>query len=198
MAKDKGKKKSSAPEGFAKPSEAKGGGDSWSLTDGDDPKSGQNDGRLFILTPLREESVDVTRGKKTESVKVIVADVVMIDEKKPGKSEAHDEVYVWGKWVQGAIRSSIGIERVLGRLEKEDDSASAVGYVWKLTDATKKEEALAMEYFASLDPFKQKGADDKKAAGKKSGKAEPAKAEKAGKKGKAKAEPEPKKKSKKK
>ena len=75
MAKDKEKKKSKAgpsSDGFGKPSEAKGGGDGWTLADED------NLGRLLLFTPLREDSTTVKRGKKTEDTKIIVADVVVM------------------------------------------------------------------------------------------------------------------------
>lgn len=189
MAKDKSKSKGN--DEFAKPSDAP-AGDSWSLTDGDEPKSGQNDGSLFMITPLREIEVAVTRGKKTEDVKVIVADVVLINEKKPAKSEEHSEVYVWAKWVQGSLRGFIGTDRVvLGRLDKTADAASAVGYVWKLADADDDDIAIAREYLASIDPFpkaKGKGKVETKAGSKAKGD----KAEK-GKKSKPAPEPEPKK-----
>lgn len=140
---------------FAKPSEATGGGDSWSLTDGDDPKSGQNNGKLFLFTPLREDVQDVTRGNKTEAVKVIVSDVVELNERKPSKSVAHSDVYIWAKWVQGSLRSFIGERMVIGRLRKEVDKSTAVGYVWKLDDFDDDDLKVAMEYRASVDPFKQ-------------------------------------------
>lgn len=182
MAKDKGKK--SNDDDFAKPSEAPAGGDGWKLADDD------NDGELFLITPLRKETVTTAEYGDKE---VIVADVVHINTKKPAKSEEHEEVFVFGAWLQGAIRHAIGERRVLGRLDKAADKKSGRGYVWKLEDADDDDIDAAREYLASLDPF----------AAKKGGKAEskskdadekPAKA----KKGKPAPEPEPKKKSKKK
>lgn len=181
MAKDKSKK--SNDDDFAKPSEAPAGGDGWKLADDD------NDGELFLITPLRKESVTTAEYGEKE---VIVADVVHINTKKPAKSEEHEEVFVFGAWLQGAIRHAIGERRVLGRLDKASDKKSGRGYVWKLEDADDDDIAAAREYLASLDPF-----------AKKASKAEPAKKSKAepeakGKKGKPAPEPEPKKKSKKK
>jgi len=190
MAKDKSKK-SAANDDFAKPSEATGGGDSWSLTDGDDPKSGQNDGKLFLFTPLRTKEVSVTRGKKTEDVEVVVSDIVELNEKKPAKSEEHEEVFVWAKWVQGSIREHIGKRQILGRLVKTADSGSAVGYVWKLEDADADDVAVAREYLASLSPFpdesgkkKAKGVPVETKSSKKSKDAEPEKPAKKSKKAK--------------
>lgn len=173
MAKDKGKKKTDekvskkgkggSSDEFAKPSDAPAGGDGWSLTDGDKPKSGQNDGSLFLITPLREKDVEVTRGKKTETVTVIVADIVELNEKKPEKSVEHEGVFVWAKWVQGALRGYIGEKRVLGRLVKTEDSGSAVGYIWKLEDADDDDLEVARAYRTFItNPLNVKPKDGKK------------------------------------
>ena len=182
MAKDKGKKTASNNDDFAKPSEAPAGGDGWKFASDD------NDGELFLITPLRKETVNTTEYGEKE---VIVADVVHLNEKKPAKSEEHEEVFIFGAWLQGAVRAFIGERRVLGRLDKAADKKSGRGYVWKLEDADDDDIAVAREYLASLDPFMKKGGKAK---------AEPAKSGKAekGKKSKPAPEPEPKKKSKKK
>jgi hypothetical protein len=161
----KGKVKDSGGE-FAKPSEAPAGGDSWSLTDLDDPKSGDGEGHLYLITPLRTATQDVTRGKKTESVDIIIADVVDLNERKPAKSELHPETYIWPKYVQGSLRGFIGDRMVLGRLAKVDDAKSAVGYHWELEDADDDDTAVAKAYLATVDPF-GKGKASKTAKGKK-------------------------------
>lgn len=170
MAKDKGKKNEKATskggDGFAKPSEAKGGG-GWSLA------SDENVGLLLCMTPLRKETVNTEDYGAKE---VIVADVVVIDEKKPAKSVEHEEVFVFGAWLQGSLREHIGTDqRVLGRLVKSTegkDGKTGKGYVWKFEDADDADVDKAREYFASLNPFGKKGADEKPAKGKKE-KAEP-------------------------
>lgn len=158
MAKDKAEKtgkkskadkgsKGDAPklrDGFAKPSEAPSGGDGWNLTE-------EAEGRLIIFTPLREIEVDTSDyGRKP----VIVADVVVLNEKKPEKSEPHAEVYVWGGYLRGALRSSIGQARVLGRLVRGTKKERG-NYPWLLEDATDDETELARKYLASVDPFAQ-------------------------------------------
>ena len=183
MAKDKGKKTASNNDDFAKPSEAPAGGDGWKLA------SDENDGELFLITPLRKETVNTSEYGEKE---VIVADVVHLNEKKPAKSEEHEEVFIFGAWLQGAVRAFIGERRVLGRLDKAADKKSGRGYVWKLEDADDDDIAVAREYLASLDPFAKKGGKSEKAEPEKKGKADK------GKKSKAASEPEPKKKSKKK
>lgn len=152
MAKDKAEKagkkskgKGDAPklrDDFAKPSEAQSGGDGWNLTE-------EAEGRLIIFTPLREIEVETTDyGKKP----VIVADVVVLNEKKPEKSEPHAEVYVWGGYLRGALRSSIGQARVLGRLVRGTKKERG-NFPWLLEDATDDETDLARRYLASVDPL---------------------------------------------
>lgn len=171
MAKDKSTK-SAASDEFAKPSEATGGGDGWTFADDD------NDGELFLITPLRKQMVNTEYGEK----EVIVADIVHLNEKKPGKSEEHEEVFVFGAWLQGSLRSYIGDQRVLGRLDKAKDKTSGRGYVWKLEDADDDDIAVARAYLASIDPFAKKG---------KSKDDEPEPEPKKSKKSKAEPEPEP-------
>lgn len=150
MAKDKIK---NFDDDFAKPSEAPASGDGWKLEDDD------NDGELFIITPLRKETVET---KKYGEKEVVVADVVKVDRKRPEKSEEHDDVFIWAAWVQGAIRSYIGERRVLGVLDKEADSSAGKGYVWKLQDADEDDVDAARAYLSSLSPFAEPEKKSKK------------------------------------
>lgn len=99
MAKDKGKKdkgKSSADE-FAKPSEAPAGGDGWKF------EADENIGSLFLITPLREET-HPSAFNEGELKTVIVCDIVELNEKKPAKSELHDDAWVFGGWTKGSLQ----------------------------------------------------------------------------------------------
>lgn len=151
MAKDKSKKSDDVKTtkgGFAKPSEGKGGGDGWNMTE-------EAEGRLLLLTPLREEQVATADyGDKP----VIIADVVVIDEKKPAKSEEHEDVYVWGGYLRGALKSFIGEQKVLGRLVRGKEKERG-NYPWKFEDATEEDIAAATEYLESVDPFAQGSAE---------------------------------------
>lgn len=161
MAKDKGKKKTEKTatkgggDGFAKPSDAKGGG-GWKLA------ADENVGKLLCMTPLRKEMVSTEDYGNKE---VIVTDIVVIDEKKPEKSIEHKEVFVFGAWLQGSLREHIGTDqRVLGRLVKSTegkDGKTGKGYVWKFEDADDDDVDTARAYYASLNPFGKKGADEK-------------------------------------
>lgn len=179
MAKDKSKK-STASDDFAKPSEAPAGGDGFKLTTDD------NVGKLFLITPLRTEEKPAfgKAGEKGERQEVIVADVVVIDEKNPAKSDEHEDVWIFGGWLKGALRGYIGERRVVCRLVQAKDKQSATGYVWKFEDGSEKDIEKVRAYIASLDPFNTKKKD-------KGGKAK-AEPEKPAKKSKAKAEHEPK------
>ena len=182
MAKDKSKSKGNGGDEFAKPSEAPSGGDGWSLTDD------ANRGALLLITPLRAERIEDKFSKEPGATKeIIVADVVVLNEKKPAKSEEHENVYVFSGYVKGALRGYIGERRVLGRLVNTEDTSKKKDrgkYYWELEDADADDVEVARAYLASLDPFAQKGAkgksdDDDEKPSKKKGKAEP---EKAGKK----------------
>lgn len=162
MAKDKSKK-SDASDDFAKPSDAPAtGGDGFKVEDD------ENVGELLLITPLRSQTVAGFEGKEVE---VIVADVVVLNEKKPAKSVEHDEVFFFGGWTKGALRGYIGERKVLGRLAKDKSKGRGNNAAWVLEDADADDVAVAREYLTTVDPFKQKGAkadDEKPAKGKKS------------------------------
>lgn len=160
MAKDKGKKTAtkSGAEDFAKPSDAPAGGDGWSFA------TDEHDGELFLITPLRSDEHDDTFSKKPGATKEhIVADIVHLNERKPAKSEEHEDAWIFGGWLMGAVRGYINERRVLGRLAKVPDAKSATGYVWKLEDAEADDVEVARAYLASLDPFAAKGKGKAKA-----------------------------------
>ena len=193
MAKDKSKK--TGDNEFAKPSEAPAGGDGFTLT------SDETRGALLLITPLRTERIEDKFSKEPGATKeIIVADVVVLNEKNPAKSEEHEEVYVFSGYLKGALRGYIGERRVLGRLTNTEDTSKKKdrgNYYWELEDADADDVAVARAYLEALNNPLAKISKGGKAA-KKGGKAEPAKAEK-GKKSKPAPEPEPaKKKSKKK
>lgn len=153
MARDKAAKatKSTASDDFAKPSEAPAGGDGWALT------SDETRGALLLITPLRIDSVDDKFSKEPGATKeIIVADVVMINEKKPEKSEEHTNVYVFSGYLKGALRGYVGERKVLGRLTNTEDTSKKKdrgNFYWELEDATEADTAAARAYLASIDPF---------------------------------------------
>lgn len=188
MAKDKSKK-STKPAGddeFAKPSDAPSGGDGWKIT------SDETRGALLLITPLR---LDKAETKEWGEKEVVVADVVVLNEKKPAKSVEHEEVYIFSGYLKGALRGYIGERRVLGRLQNTEDTTKKKdkgNFYWELEDADADDVAVARAYLEALnDPFGGGKGDGEKSS-KKSKKAEDEKPAK-GKKSKAEPEPEPKK-----
>lgn len=140
-------------DGFAKPSEAPAtGGDGWKFETED------NLGKLFLITPLREKEIEDKFSKKPGAVKVIIeADIVEINEKKPAKSEVHEEVWVFGGYTKGALRGYIGERQVLGRLSQGEEDRGNIP--WTLDDADDDDIEIALAYKATVDPFKTGSAD---------------------------------------
>lgn len=152
MAKDKGKKKADdkAPkkskgggdDDFARPSDAPASGDAWTFEHED------NVGKLFLIRPLREQ--DFTSELYGTS-KIVVADIVELDEKKPGKSVEHEEVYVFGGWTKGSLRGYIPEgKRVLARLAQDQAKSKSKNPAWVLEDATKADAEVARAYIAAV------------------------------------------------
>jgi hypothetical protein len=149
--KDKGEKKSSAPASndFGKPSEAPAsGGDSWNFEDD------ANIGKLFLITPLREEEHDdsFNPGQKK---KHIVADIVELNADKPAKSELHSDSWVFGGWTRGSLRGFINERRVVARLNRDPSKKRGNNIPWVLLDASDEDIDVARAYVDSIDPFKQ-------------------------------------------
>ena len=146
-------KKSKAADDFAKPSEAPAsGGDGWKF------ESDDNVGELFLITPLRVDSVVGFEGKDAE---VIVADIVHLNEKKPEKSEEHADAYVFGGWTKGSLRGYVGERKVLARLERDKAKGRGNNAAWVLEDGDADDVEVAKAYLASADPFAQKGSKKK-------------------------------------
>lgn len=172
MAKDKSKKKDAAPveepkkkskaapekaskkskggdEEFAKPSEAPATSDGWAFENDD------HIGDLFLITPLREDEHDDSFNPG-EKKKHIVADIVHINEKKPAKSELHEDAWVFGGWTRGSLRGFIGESRLVVRLDRDKSKAKGKNIPWVLLDPTDDDIEKVREYLASVDPFKVK------------------------------------------
>lgn len=136
-----GASKKGGGDDFGKPSEAP-AGEGWNLTE-------EAEGELLLVTPLREDEVNTSWGDK----KIIVAEVVVLNEKKPEKSELHEDVYVFGGYLRGALRGFIGEKRVVGRLVKGEPKKKGENAPWLLEDATEAELDVARAYLASIDPL---------------------------------------------
>lgn len=142
-------KSSGADEEFAKPSEAPATSDGWDFEDD------EHIGDLFLITPLREEEHDDSFNPG-EKKKHIVADIVHINEKKPAKSELHEDAWVFGGWSRGSLRGFIGESRVVVRLNRDPSKKKGNNIPWVLLDPEESDYDKVREYLASIDPFKQK------------------------------------------
>lgn len=150
-------KKGKGDDDFARPSDAPAtGGDGWRF------ESDDNVGELFLITPLRVDSVTT---EKYGDAEVIVCDVVHLNEKKPAKSEEHEEVFVFGGWTKGSLRGYVGERKVLARLAQDAAKSKSKTPAWVLEDADDDDIKIAKAYLDSADPFAQKGS--KAAKGKK-------------------------------
>lgn len=145
MAKDKSK----IDDEFARPSDAPSGGDGWKITS-DDTR-----GALLLITPLRLDEVET---KEWGAKEVVVADVVVLNEKKPEKSEEHSEVFIFSGYLKGALRGFVGKRKVLGRLQNTEDTSKKKdkgNFYWELEDATEADVKVARAYLEALnDPFR--------------------------------------------
>lgn len=149
---------------FAKPSEAPAGdGNKWPVNKG-------NLGKLMLVTPLREQTVANKLGDKGDTKQQIICDVVIINEKKPEKSELIEDAEMEGGWILGALRGYIGEERVLGRLGQDAAKGKGDRAAWVLEDADDDDYAAAQAYVKTVDPFKQTAKDKAKGKNKSKGK----------------------------
>ena len=140
----KAKGKGKGGDEFAKPSDAPNtGGDGWRFEVED------NIGSLFLINPLREEDFV---SEEYGASKIIVADIVEIHEKKPEKSEVHEEVFVFDGWTKGSLRGYIGDRKVLARLG-QGDKVGKKSAPWILEDADDDDIAMARAYMAQVDPL---------------------------------------------
>lgn len=154
----KGDKGTKGTDDFAKPSDAPAtGGDGYKFEHED------NIGNLYLITPLRSERVIGFENKETE---VVVCDVVELNEKKPAKSELHEEVYVFGGWTKGSLRGYIGERKVLARLGTDKSKGRGNNAAWVFEDADDDDIEVAKDYLANVDPFKQSGGGKSKDKGK--------------------------------
>lgn len=144
------KKSKGGDEEFAKPSEAPATSDGWQFENDD------HIGDLFLITPLREDEHESNFAGKVEIKKHIVADIVHINEKKPAKSELHEDAWVFGGWSRGSLRGFIGESRLVVRLDRDPSKKVGNNIPWVLLDPTDDDIEKVREYLASVDPFKVK------------------------------------------
>jgi hypothetical protein len=107
-------------------------------------------GDLLLITPTSyEEEVKTVHGEK-DAVK---ANVVVIDEKRPERSDVHENLLIFQGRLIGQTKPFVGKGLVLGRLrEAKELKKPGQSAPWILDDPTDEEKALAREYLASVAP----------------------------------------------
>lgn len=104
-------------------------------------------GELLLIKPREVKTgikSDYAEDGKTDA---ILADVYIINEKKPAKSEPHEGTLIFQGFLQGALRDKIG-KWVVGRLVKgEATKGKSAPYLLEAADADEK--AKASEYLRS-------------------------------------------------
>jgi hypothetical protein len=141
---------------FKKASEAPATGGDFKLTDHVD--------ELLLFRPTATKMVPGYNPKTDPEQEIVVADIVVIDEKKPERSEKHEDAWVFQRYIQGSLRGFIEEKGVvLGRLRKNENSEKGKGSIkWELDDYTDEEAELASAYLASANPLEGGAPKEKK------------------------------------
>lgn len=112
-------------------------------------KIADDEGSLLLISVTGIETDIVTAFGKTNAVK---ADVVIINEKKPSKSEEHKGILIFQRVLQSQLENYVGGRRVFGRLGRGIAKAGQDA-PFIIDDPTEADKVLAREYLASIDPF---------------------------------------------
>lgn len=115
-----------------------------------DTKITEFDGDLLLITPTSyEEDVQTVHGTK-DAVK---ANVVVIDEKRPERSDSHEGMLIFQGRLIGQTKPFVGKGLVLGRLrEAKELKKPGQNAPWVLADPTDEDKDKAREYLASIAP----------------------------------------------
>lgn len=107
-------------------------------------------GDLLLITPTSyEEEVQTVHGAK-DAVK---ANIVVIDEKRPERSDTHDGILIFQGRLIGQTKPFVGKGLVLGRLrEAKELQKKGQNAPWLLDDPTDDDKTAAREYLASTVP----------------------------------------------
>lgn len=107
-------------------------------------------GDLLLITPTSyEEDVQTVHGSK-DAVK---ANIVVIDEKRPERSEKHEGMLIFQGRLIGQTKPYVGKSLVLGRLrEAKELQKKGQNAPWILDDPSDDDKIKAREYLASIQP----------------------------------------------
>lgn len=173
MPKDKSKKKAAEPEVIETPApEVKGKKkDKGDKAPKEKPKPGAGDlvgpgsggnfvakdlvGELLLITPTELVEDMVTSASKDPS-DAIRADIVVLDKKKPAKSDVIEGGLIFQKVLQGQLRDSLAKgTRVVGTLIQDEASKKAgQSAPYRLTAPTDADIDVARQYLDALNPLR--------------------------------------------
>lgn len=106
------------------------------------------EGSLLLITPTSyEEGIETSFGTK-DAVK---ANLVVIDEKSPADSDAHEGILMFQGRLIGQTKPFVGKGLVLGRLGK-GEAKKGQSAPWMLLDPTDDEKEIGRAYLASVAP----------------------------------------------
>lgn len=171
MPKDKSKKKAAEPDIIDTPAPDTKGGKKDKKGHHDDgkpqahagdlvgPGSGGNFvakdviGELLLITPTALEEDVVTANGTSDAIR---ADIVVLDRKKPAKSEVIEGGLVFQKVLQGQLRDSLAKgTRVVGTLIQDEASKKAgQSAPYRLTAPSDEDIQVARQYLDTLNPLR--------------------------------------------
>lgn len=154
MAKDKTKKDKASPEKASKKTSAPvEDDDEFAAPESDIWKITEADGGLLLVYPQSIEFKATMHSTTAAGDECIRARVVVIDEKKPAKSEVHNDVLIFQGVLIGNLRGAIpGKKKVLGRLGR-GEASKGKSAPWILNAPTEDDKGVARAYLASVDPL---------------------------------------------
>jgi hypothetical protein len=164
MPKDKSKKKAAEPDIIETPAKAKkdkapkekarpSAGDLVGPGSGGNFVAAEVIGELLLITPTALEEDVVTANGTSDAIR---ADIVVLDKKKPARSEVIEGGLIFQKVLQGQLRDSLAKgTRVVGTLIQDEASKKAgQSAPYRLTAPTDADIDVARQYLDALNPLR--------------------------------------------
>ena len=105
-------------------------------------------GKLLLITPTKY--LEHQKTKFNADADVVVANVAVIDEKDPEKSEEHADVWLLQGRLIRATKGKVGNGMVLGRLNQQETDKGNPAY--DLSDPTDEDKVAARKFYATKAP----------------------------------------------
>jgi len=105
-------------------------------------------GKLLLITPTKY--MEHQKTKFNDDADVVVANIAILDEKDPEKSEEHTDVWLLQGRLIRATKGKVGNGMVLGRLIQEATEKGNPAY--DLSDPTDEDKVAARKFYATKQP----------------------------------------------